>query len=217
MSSTFDEAKSGEGSLNEMNSSMQKIEESYNKMSEITNFIHEIADRINLLSLNASIEAARAGEYGRGFAIVAQEVSKLADQTASSIKQTDSYMKLIKKEIQEGRAIVKSGTVTFSSIVEKINVLKNNFDQFTKVIEKQLSDYQEINSKIDLINDESHDIKLSVAEQKKSLKEILELSEDLQKGSSGFAEDSENLTQTAKNTDEIAKKLVETLNELKNI
>ena len=63
------------------------LKEKSNEMSNFIQVINDIADRVNLLSLNASIEAARAGEYGKGFAVVAQEISKLADATTQNSKQ----------------------------------------------------------------------------------------------------------------------------------
>jgi len=66
---------------------MESLKVSFQSVSEVTNIMTDIADRTNLLSLNASIEAARAGEHGKGFAVVAQEVSKLADNSIENAKK----------------------------------------------------------------------------------------------------------------------------------
>ncbi len=63
--------------------------------------LHFLADRTNLLSLNASIEAARAGEMGRGFAVVAEEINKLADQSQSSVKEIAEIINMIVSDIQQ--------------------------------------------------------------------------------------------------------------------
>lgn len=87
------EAMSGEEALRSMNLSMNQIVESSKDMKNIIEIINTISEKINLLALNASIEAARAGTAGKGFAVVALEISRLADQTASSVKDIDNLIK----------------------------------------------------------------------------------------------------------------------------
>ena len=204
-----------ETSVSESADVIAQLGQESDKIGKIVDAISEIAEQTNLLALNAAIEAARAGEHGKGFAVVADEVRKLAEQSQTSAREISELIGSIQnksqdavqamqagvKNVKDGADAVDGAGKTFGEIIQMVTDVSNGSAQMERIVAELVESTNVITKAVENISNksrqvakESETVSASSEEQSATMHEISDASRALAE----MAQNMQNVTERFK-------------------
>lgn len=218
LSTTIDQMEYIKKNTYELSNNIQGLGNQSAQISNIIDVITDISEQTNLLALNATIEAARAGEHGKGFAVVADEVRKLAEKSSDSAEQikdminaiqnettnTVNAMKAATDEVEKGISIANNADKSFTNITGYVDSITNQIMQVNAGIQEIAATtkhftntFEEVYSIGDAVSQETENVSASTQQQLASMEEIANSASDL----TSVAEDLQQLVENFKLSD----------------
>ncbi|MFI5368987.1 MAG: methyl-accepting chemotaxis protein, partial [Spirochaetia bacterium] len=195
---SVDNAREGTRAVSEVVDSINRIAGSSERIGGIVTVISEIADQTNLLALNAAIEAARAGEHGRGFAVVADEVSKLADRSSASTKEIEALIKESVGNVTRGVETAKGSQFAMEQIRAASQKVKEMIAGLSESMDQQVQAVKEFSTALSNVSQMSQSISAATEEQTTNARQVSKAVEnvnDLTQSAAAAAEEMSSATE----------------------
>ncbi|AFG34369.1 methyl-accepting chemotaxis protein [Fervidobacterium pennivorans subsp. shakshaketiis] len=194
---------------------VEKLSESAKNIGEIVDTINSIAEQTNLLALNAAIEAARAGEAGRGFAVVADEIRKLAEESKQATQNIAEILRGIVDNSMKASEATNETVEIVNKAYSESNLVKSQFEQILQSIVRMSQMTENLAASAQEQSAAAEEMSSAMDSASKSMVSVVEQMNEVTMAIKQQADAMSNIARTAENLDDIAEKLVETVRRFK--
>jgi methyl-accepting chemotaxis protein WspA len=179
-----------------ISSKLTVVNEKAGNISNVVTTINKVADQTNLLSLNAAIEAEKAGEYGLGFAVVANEIRRLADQTAVATFDIEQMVKEMlsavaagvmgmdkfAEEVRKGATDVQQVAAQLAQIIQQVQTLTPRFESVNEGMQSQATGAQQISEALGQLSEAAQQTAQSLRESNQAIGQLTQAAHGLKDG-----------------------------------